>query len=315
MNQMEHTNYAVMDKKEVNKWRHKAERRWYRRLVILNILIIIGIIAWFVSEIKDNKTYFSELSGTAVAAFNEIEQEDTKDATKVLEDKMNEFPDSIMMAGIVIGLLIAFPFIVSYAYAGYRSMSVKITEKNFPEIYEIVKEYSQRLGMKKVPSVYLVQANGVLNAFASCIPFKQYIELYADLVEVAYREHDDMDTLKFIIAHEITHIHLGHATLSYNYSILFANMVPLLPNIASRTREYSCDRIAQKLSGSDGIDAMMTLTAGIHLYKKVDKEDYIENAKEVKGFFVWCYNLVCTHPVMSKRVLALYMKEGSGKLY
>jgi hypothetical protein len=41
--------------------------------------------------------------------------------------------------------------------------------------------------------------------------------------------------------------------------------------------------VAQRLSGSDGIDAIMTLTAGIHLYKQVDKEDYIENAKNVKG--------------------------------
>ena len=39
------TNYEVMDKKKVKSCRHKAERRWYRRMVVLNILIIIGIIA------------------------------------------------------------------------------------------------------------------------------------------------------------------------------------------------------------------------------------------------------------------------------
>lgn len=93
------------------------------------------------------------------------------------------------------------------------------------------------------------------------------------------------------------------------------NNVPILSSTASRAREYSCDRIAQILSGSDGIDAMMSLTAGIHLYKRVDKEDYLEHAKSVKGFFVWCYNLMSSHPVISKRVLALQMKEGSGKLY
>jgi Zn-dependent protease with chaperone function len=317
MEQMNEINYVIMDKKEINKCRHKAEKRWYRRLVVLNILIIIGIIAWFVCEINDNKIYFVELKDIAVTSMNTIEQggEESDIANKALEDKMNEFPDSIMLAGMVIGLLIALPFILCYAYAGYRSMSVKVTEKNFPEIYEFVKEYSRKLGMKNVPAVYLVQGNGILNAFASCIPFKQYIELYADLVEVAYREHQDMDTLRFIIAHEISHIHLGHSKLYYNYSILFANMIPILPQIASRAREYSCDRLGQRLSGSDGIDAMMTLTAGKHLYKKVDKEDYIENAKQVKGFFVWCYNLASSHPVTSKRVLALQMKEGSGKLY
>lgn len=169
--------------------------------------------------------------------------------------------------------------------------------------------------MKKVPRIYIIQGHGIINAFASFIPFKQYIELYADLVEVAYREHHDMDTLRFVIGHEMAHIKLKHATLHYYIMTLYANVVPIIGNTASRAREYSCDRIAQKLSGSDGIDAMMTLTAGIHLYKQIDKEDYIEYAKNVKGLFVWCFNLVSNHPVTSKRVLALAMKEGSGKLY
>lgn len=317
MEQTQDINYEVMDKKEIKKCRHKAERRWYRRLVILNILIMIGITAWFISEVKENKTYIFELKDTAVTSMNELEDsgESKDESGDALDDKLEDLPDSIAVAGMLLGLFVSFPFILCYTYAGYRSMSVKITEKNFPEIYEIVKEYSQKLNMKKVPTIYLVQGNGILNAFASFIPFKQYIELYADLVEVAYREHKDIDTLRFIIGHEMTHIYLGHAKLYYNYSILFANMVPILPQIASRAREYSCDRIAQRLSGSDGIDAMMSLTAGIHLYKSVDKEDYIENAKSVKGFFVWCYNLAASHPVIAKRVLALAMKEGSGQLY
>jgi Zn-dependent protease with chaperone function len=234
---------------------------------------------------------------------------------KELDKQLDNIPDSIQLSAMLFGILLILPLAVSYAYATYRSMSVKITENNFPELYAIVKEYTDRLGMKKVPNIYLIQGNGILNAFSACVPFKQYIELYADLVEVAYREHHDMESLRFIIAHEMTHIYLGHAKLYYRYSIIFSNMIPILSTTASRAREYSCDRIAQVLSGSDGIDAMMSLTAGIHLYKRVDKEDYVENAKKVKGFFVWCFNLMSSHPVTSKRVLALQMKEGSGKLY
>ncbi len=311
--------YDIMDKKVLKKCRHKAEVRWYRRLVILNLMIIIGITAWFISEKKENIQYVQELKADAAAYMNDDGAELSSDEKKQLEEnldkKIEDIPTSVKSCATVLGLLIILPLIVSYAYAGYRSMSVKITEKNFPDIYLTVKEYAERLGMKKVPNVYLVQGNGILNAFSACIPFRQYIELYADLVEVAYREHYDMKTLRFIIAHEITHIYLGHAKLSYLYSILFANMIPILSSTASRAREYSCDRIAQKLSGSDGFDAMMTLTAGIHLYPQVSKHDYIENAKSVKGFFVWCFNLVSSHPVMSKRILALEMKEGNGKLY
>lgn len=314
MEQMEEKNYVVMDKKEIKKCRHKAERRWYRRLLILNLIIIIGIVCWFISMMKENKRYLSELQTTVTSSVKNSDLKDSKPTDKI-NKKLDELPDSInfLLFGVV--FIFALPCILCYTYAQYRSMSVKITKNNFPEIYEIVEEYAARLSMKKVPTVYIVQGNGILNAFSSCIPFKQYIELYADLVEVAYREHHDMETLRFLIGHEISHIYLGHAKLYYTYSILFSSMIPILSSTASRAREYSCDRIAQKLSGSDGIDTMMSLTVGIHLYKQVDKEDYLENAKKVKGFFVWWFNLLCDHPVTSKRVLALEMKEGSGKLY
>ncbi len=303
-------NDIKINRKELLRCRHKSERRWYIFMVALNLLIIVGITGLFISELNSNKAYFDELGNTAYTYMNE----DESDFSEV-EKKMDESPDSVVAFLSILGILLLLPLTVSYAYAGYRSMSVRITEKNFPEIYAIVKEFAERLGLKKVPNVYLVQGNGILNAFSAFIPFKQYVELYADLVEVAYREHHDMEALRFIIGHEMAHIYLGHATLHYSYSILFSNIIPILASTASRTREYSCDRIAQRLSGSDGINAMMSLTAGIHLYKNVDQDDYIENAKQVKGFFVWCYNLVSSHPVMSKRVQALAMQEGSGKLY
>ena len=47
---MDEINYTVMNKKEIKKYRHKAEARWYRRLVILNLLIVIGIIAWYIQR-------------------------------------------------------------------------------------------------------------------------------------------------------------------------------------------------------------------------------------------------------------------------
>ncbi|BBF41490.1 possible peptidase [Lachnospiraceae bacterium KM106-2] len=299
-------------KKGWKKLRHKAERRWYRRLVILNLLIIIGIIGYCSSQVEEHERYFNELQTSAQKS---MDHPDSDKASKNLENKLDEFPESLQFLLVGVFIILFLPLVLYYLYAGYRSMSIQITERNFPEIYKIVEEYSKKLGLKKVPKIYIVQQNGVLNALSSFIPFKQYIELYADLVEVAYREHHDMDSLRFIIGHEMAHIYLKHATLHYNYTILFANMIPILSSTASRTREYSCDRIAQRLSQSDGIDAMMTLTAGIHLYKRVDKEDYIEHAKHVKGFFVFCYNIASDHPVISKRVLALEMKEGSGKLY
>lgn len=305
--------YERIDKKILKQCRHKSERRWYRFMVFLNVVIIAAIIGWFVYSINDNIKYVEDVAAQAETAVMNPEDEE---AMENLTKSTGKIPENIQYAVLIIFTFIAVPFVVSYAYAQYRSMSVRITEKTYPEIYAIVEEYAQKLGMKRVPKIYMVQGNGTLNAFSSFIPFRQYVEVYADLLEVAYREYHDMDTIRFIIAHEMAHIYYKHATMHYYYSMLFSNVIPILTHTASRTREYSCDRLAQLLSGSDGIDAMMSLTAGIHLYKQVDREDYIAHARSVKGLFVFCYNLVCSHPVMTKRVIALADPEKkSGKLY
>lgn len=323
-------NYQRIDKRLIRQCRHKAERRWYRRLFVLNILIIAAAIAYFVYSMDENKKYYDNIVDYYASVIEEVQNQtggssdqspgDSSDGKetnqKTMEEKVEQMPENIEYLIAIILTLIAIPFVASYAYADYRSMSVRITEKTYPEIYAIAEEYAQKLGMKRVPKIYMVQGNGVMNAFSTFIPFRQYIEVYADLLEVAYREHHDMDTIRFIIAHEMAHIYYKHATMHYYYGMMFSQAIPILGPTASRAREYSCDRLAQLLSGSDGIDAMMALTAGIHLYKQVDKEDYLNHAREVKGFFLFCYNLVCSHPVMTKRVIALNDPERkSGKLY
>ena len=318
--------YQPFDKRIIKQCRHKAETRWYRRLFVLNILIIVMAIAYFVYSMDENKKYYDGVVDYYSQVIEDIKKGDDETSTdtsddenkeqKSLEEEIGETPENIEYLVMIIFTAIAIPFIVSYAYAQYRSMSVRITEKNYPEIYAIVEEFAQKLGMKRVPKIYMVQGDGVLNAFSSFIPFRQYIEIYADLLEVAYREYHDMDTIRFIIAHEMAHIHYKHATMHYYYGMMFSQAIPILGSTASRAREYSCDRLAQLLSGSDGIEAMMTLIAGKHLYKQVDKQDYLNHAREVKGFFLFCYNLICSHPVMTKRVIALADPERkSGKLY
>ena len=323
--------YQRIDKRILKLCRHKAEKRWYRRLFVLNILIIAFAIAYFAYSTDENKKYYDDIVDYYSSVIEDLQKEnesdekqssdqsagsDESDKQDELEDKINNMPENIEYLIAIIFTIIAIPFIVSYAYAEYRSMSVRITPQTYPEIYAIVEEYAQKLGMKRVPKTYMVQGNGVLNAFSSFIPFRQYIEIYADLLEVAYREYHDMATIRFIIAHEMAHIYYKHATMHYYYGMMFSQAIPILGPTASRAREYSCDHLAQLLSGSDGVEAMMSLVAGKHLYKQVDKNDYLHHACEVKGFFVFCYNLVCSHPIMTKRVLALVdPQRRSGMLY
>lgn len=334
---------APLTKEEVNRCRHKAEKRWYRRLIVLNIIIVLSVCGLFLSNFEKNYEVAEEKINTTMESMKEEwkqvreeSKEDTKQdtdtkaskkerkenevdekkkASKEKEKGQKNFTDDLEWFVLGALTLLLFPLVLNIFYASYRSMAIRITPKNFPEVYRLIEQYAERIGLKKVPPAYIMQQNGILNAFSAFIFRKQYIEIAADLFEVAYREHKDMNALGFVIAHELAHIRLKHATFGYNIWILFSNSIPILGSTASRAREYSCDRLAQKVTGESGLEAMAALMAGKHLYKDVDIEDYLEQAKEVRGFCVWCYNLSCSHPVMTKRMRALADGEGSGKLY
>lgn len=299
-----YTNFdEIIDNKKIKQYRHKSEKRWYIALVIINILIICSVVSIFAYNFKEN---YKSIKESIVETYNNPDSS---------ESDIENIPTDVRVLCYGLLLFLILPFSVNFMYAGIRSSAIRITERNFPDIYERIVKYSHILGLKKVPEAYIVQENGVLNAFSAFIIRKQYIQINADLFEIAYREHQDLESISFVIAHELSHIKLKHATFLYNISILYSSLIPILGATASRAREYSCDRLAQKVTGNSGIEAMLSLMAGKHLYKDVDIEDYLKYANEVKGFFVWCYNLSSSHPIMTKRIQALEMKDGSGQLY
>ena len=302
---------AVITKEEGNACRHRLEKRWYRRLVVLNVLIVVTVVALFFAGLNNIKEWTKQVVEQLT---EQMSPDYVEDKTQYRYNALEDVPFEVTAVGYGIVILVALLFVLYFMYAQYRVMSLRITEKNFPEVYALIEEYARRLGIR-VPKAYVVQQNGVLNAFSAFLPRRQWICIHSELFEVAYREHKDMDALAFVIAHEMAHIYYGHATLHYNLAILFSNAIPVLGSTASRAREYSCDRLAQRLTGTDGIDAMLVLVVDRHLYKMVDKEDYVEEMRMQKGFFVWIYNLLADHPVMSKRIVALAEGKGSGKLY
>lgn len=310
-------------KAEAEGCRHRLEKRWYRRLIELNILLIVSVLALVISNIPEYSKKYDELYDhmlsdiTAVLTDDgtESDDEDDEEEDDYYEKLADDMPLELEALGYGLLVLIVGYLGLYFYFAQARLYSVRITQRNFPEIYAIIDSYAKRLGMKKTPDAYIQQANGVLNAFSSFIFRRQYILINTEIFEAAYREHRDLDSVAFIIAHEISHIYYGHATLHYNVPIWFSMNFPLFGAIASRTREYSCDRLAQLLTDSDGIDAMLMLLVDRHIYKSVDKIDYLENAVQEGGFFAWFVNLIATHPVPTKRIRALTVRRGNGELY
>ena len=214
---------------------------------------------------------------------------------------------TVSIVGIFYVLIFAlFIFIMQGLAVGQlRQNSVKITDEQFPDIYEKIKKYAAQLDLKEVPSVYLMQSGGLLNAFATRFLFKDIVVIYSDILELAYEQGEN--AVEFIIAHELAHVKRRH--LSKMKYIACAQLIPFLGLAYSRACESTCDRIATVLTSKLPIDGLLVLCAGKKLYKKVDAGVFVKNAQREKGYWGWVAEICSTHPNLSTRIANIAKME------
>ena len=139
-----------------------------------------------------------------------------------------------------------FSFISGQTYGGMKANAVKLSEKQFPEFYEIIKRLSREMNLNEVPDAFLIPEGGVINAFSTLLYFRRnYVVFYAAVVEVAYRE-GDFDSLEFIAAHELRNVKAGHVTLLYNLLIFPGNYSAW----EKQYRQPTCLRLNRQNSGN-----------------------------------------------------------------
>jgi len=197
---------------------------------------------------------------------------------------------------IVIALVLLFQFGILIGYI--KGNAVKINETQFSDIYATVVKQSTALGLSYVPDVYLLQAGGLLNAFATRFMGRNYVVIYSDVLEEAYV--DNKAAVDFIIGHELGHIKRNHLTKNM---ILFPSVfIPFLNAAYSRACEYTCDSIGACLSPQGAQQGLLLLAAGKQLYKKVNLDTYVAQTYTEGGFWKWFSEKVSTHPHLTKRL-------------
>jgi Zn-dependent protease with chaperone function len=171
----------------------------------------------------------------------------------------------------------------------YLAGSVRVSERQFPHIHEMVRDGSYILDLPDVPECYVLQTP-VVNAMALGRD-KPFIVINTGMIELF-----DPEELRAVIGHELGHILSGHAV--YRTMLLF--LIQLAARIAwmpigyiglraiiwgleewFRKSELSCDR-AGLLAGQD-IDAsrrvLMKLAGGAQL-SELNPDAFREQAHE-----------------------------------
>jgi len=202
--------------------------------------------------------------------------------------------------------------------AAERANSVEITAAQFPEVHRRIVRYSEAFGLDEVPKAFMVQEGGTLNAFASKHNRTNFIRINASIFEVGEfgvgPRAADPDALDFILAHELGHVAAKHVTYWYTFIAGYVAYVPFVGQALSRAREYTADNHGFAVV-PDGIGGIVLLSGGKYLYSHVDGRQFAERAATDNGAFVWVINALSTHPILTKRIQALYDRSRPGRLF
>lgn len=213
----------------------------------------------------------------------------------------------LMLVISLVGLLylaiggIVFLFIHGLLIGSIRGNGIRVSERQFPEAYHLARELASQMGFAALPPMYVVQAGGMINAFATRFLGRDYVIILSDIFELAYEQGEE--ALAFIICHELAHIKRGH--LKWQWVLYPASFMPFLAQAYSRACEYTCDRIAAYYRPDGAAAGILLLSAGKNLYKNVNAASFAAQAREETGFWIWFAEILATHPHLPRRLQAM----------
>ncbi|MDQ0207266.1 M48 family metallopeptidase [Alkalicoccobacillus murimartini] len=224
---------------------------------------------------------------------------------------------AISIIGIGIALFIfAFMFFVNMMMLGsIRGNGVRISQNQFPDVYERVKVMSEQMGLQKVPDVFVIQSEGILNAFATRFWGRNMVVLYSEIFDLGREQ--GKDELDFIIAHELSHVKRRHVWK--NILIAPAQFIPFLAQAYSRSCEYTCDREAAFIinNAPAAKRALTILSVGKQVYREVNEDAFVEQISTESHGVVWVSEILSSHPNLPKRIqsVSVFMGETSRPIY
>jgi Zn-dependent protease with chaperone function len=203
---------------------------------------------------------------------------------------------------------LAFFFLAHLALVAHlRGSAVKLGPEQLPDLFERVRLVAERLGMKRLPDAYLMQAGGVLNAFATKFFRSNFIVLYSELLEAC---GDDTQAADFVIAHELGHVQAGH--LRFQWLIAPGRLFPFIGSAYSRARECTADRYGYAgITDPDAATRGLTvLAAGKRHAPRVNVDAFLQQQRDMATVWMTIGRWMSTHPPLVDRIAALDRSRG-----
>lgn len=220
---------------------------------------------------------------------------------------LREFPGYFYILLIAPVAIYAYRF---YVAAQSRANAILVGPRQFPELFATYQELGRRLEMPHLPRLYVINGNGVVNAFAlECNRRHNYVVIHA---EIAMLFSTAPDVVEFVLAHELGHHKLRHVSLWRAVIAIVPGATVVLGQATTRAQEYSADRIALAVCPGTA-NATRLLAVGPWMESGVDPDAWLEQCQaEHREFWVRISQAMSSHAVMVKRYKALREIERDG---
>lgn len=203
---------------------------------------------------------------------------------------------------VAITALIGIPLVVlnrNRRESQIRGNSVRLSEKQFPEVYEILKDHCRRLGMTEVPELFLT-AGGIEPFSVTYSSWREnYIVLHQILFDIV--ESKSIDVVAFTLAHELGAIRLNQTGVWNEMLLTYVSAIKWFRYPLERARTYSRDRYGAALSPT-GFRGLLINAVGRRLMDNVDIQDYLAQAFRYRGFWVGINAFFLPKPQVFNRI-------------
>src|SRR5688572_3301060 len=91
----------------------------------------------------------------------------------------------ISIVGLLYAVFIGLFVLMAHALflAHVRGNGVRLGPEQLPDLYKRVEAAARKLGLDYTPDVYILQAGGLLNAFATKLLSRNFVVIYSDLLD------------------------------------------------------------------------------------------------------------------------------------
>jgi Zn-dependent protease with chaperone function len=223
---------------------------------------------------------------------------------------------SIPLLAIVLLLLmhwIAREFFKAHIFGN----SIRVNEMQFSEIYKIALEMAKKMGVVKIPDIFIVNMDGKINAFALRFIGHAYVVLYANLVDLMLKRNA-VKEMRWVVGQEMAHHAAGHVSIFRQIFLYPITWIPLLYKAYLRSCTLTADRLGLVVTGDlqSSQRALISLACGSEaLSSKTNIVTFMNQEVEFLLFFGFLREIVSTHPRITKRVIWLENYGKSAQLY